>query len=400
MANRTRLSEEEAKYLNIKVRYKDDRTRNPRYTLSDKKYNDLINYRLQKREFIEVQRKYNINGEVTSRTEKLQQKKLVEVPKDHELIRLSTNTTTGQQWFITKPKKEAENEPEPEDLLKLLQENTRPYEIEKKNGTGKGVYLLADFHMGAYVGKLIKTPDFNFGIIEGYLNEVANIINSKGFDKVYIGLLGDFIESFTGLNHKDSWKGLHKNADGVKAIKLAHEILKKNIYTKINNIEWIGFVSGNHDRTSEKPEGDQFGGVAEMLQYLCEIEFNFKSEWNPLLISKEIDGINYILTHGHLGLSKTEIAQIIFQYGKQGLYNVFAKGHRHISETKKTYEKKIIFEKIEIIGYTTADYRAVTVGPLFTGNFYSESNGWTSLASFVEFVNNGRGKVNFTDYTI
>lgn len=398
MKNKVRLKDYEAIYLGLQVKEKTKGYGCPRYYLSKEQENIILNYRTQTKQFTTIKRSLDANGKIKYTTEKLIQKTPVDIPANHEIVRLSTNISGNQQWVITQPKKDPEAEPE--ELLKLLTENIRPYKIERTEGVGIGVYLLADFHMGAYVGKLIKTPDFNFGIIEGYLQEVAKTINNNGHGKVYIGLLGDFIESFTGLNHRDSWKGLHKNAEGVKAIKLAHEILRKNIYKKINNIEWIGFVSGNHDRTSEKPEGDQFGGVAEMLQYLCQLEFDFESEWNPILISKEIDGINYILTHGHLGIAKTEIAQIVFQYGKQGVYNVFAKGHKHSREIKKTYEKKIIFEKYETVGYDTADYRAVTVGPLFTGNFFSESNGWTSQASFMHFRNNGRGKVITVDYTI
>ena len=399
MKKKVRLKDEEALYLGLQLKEKHPETEgNPRYRLTKEQENLILNYRTQTTQFTTIKKTLDADGNVRFTTEKLIQKTPVDIPENHEIIRLSTNISGNQQWVITQPKKEPEVEPE--ELLKLLTENIRPFEIERTEGTGTGVYFLSDFHMGAYVGKLIKTPDFNFGIIENYFREIAELINNQKHEKVYIGLLGDFIESFTGLNHRDSWKGLHKNADGVKAIILAHEILRKNIYTKINNLEWVGFISGNHDRTSEITEGDQFGGVAEMLQYLCSLEFEFKSEWNPILISKEIDGINYIMTHGHLGISKIEISQIVFQYGKQGLYNVFVKGHKHSREQKKTYEKKVIFEKSDAISYDTADYRAVTAPPLFTGNFYSESNGWTSQAGFIYFENNGRGKVKYIDYTI
>ena len=71
------------------------------------------------------------------------------------------------------------------------------------------------------------------------------------------------------------------------------------------------------------------------------------------------------------------------------------------AETKKTFsKKKILFESFDVISYDTSDYRAITVPPLFTGNFYSESNGWNSSAGFVRMKNNGRGKLFFADYTI
>jgi hypothetical protein len=52
------------------------------------------------RNFVETQRKYDKNGNVISRVEKLQQANLVDVPDGLELSRLSTNVTTGQQWQI------------------------------------------------------------------------------------------------------------------------------------------------------------------------------------------------------------------------------------------------------------------------------------------------------------
>jgi hypothetical protein len=50
--------------------------------------------------FVETQRKYDKNGNVISRVEKLQQANLVDVPDGLELSRVSTNVTTGQQWLI------------------------------------------------------------------------------------------------------------------------------------------------------------------------------------------------------------------------------------------------------------------------------------------------------------
>lgn len=343
-----------------------------------------------------VRQSFDKNGEVVSSVQRRNQKNILPIPSNHEIIRLSTNASTGQQWTITQPIKEQISV---EDAIKNLP--NKPYFINRAEGNGVGVYFLSDFHMGAYVGKLIKTPDFNFGIIEAYLKEFSDYVNKQGHSEVYIGMLGDFIESFTGLNHKDSWKGLHKSADGVKGVILAHEVLRKTIYTKINNLYWVGFVSGNHDRVTEKIEGDQMGGAAELLHYFFKLEMkDVQSEWNPILITKTIDGINYIMTHGHLGLANSEIAQIVFLYGNQSMYNVFVKGHKHSRETKKTYKKRIDFEKFDVVTYDTVNYRAVTVPPLFTGNFYSESNGWTSTAGFVRFENNGRGKPNFFDMTL
>lgn len=349
---------------------------------------------------IKIKRSETLNskGEIISEKYGYVKPNEIEDKSGYEATKFTTNPY-GSEWVRYVKN---ENELSIDEWQKELDERKRPFLINKKDGNGKSIYLLSDFHMGAYVGKIIKTPDFNFNVIESYLVEIAEIINSFNDEEVYVGLLGDFIESFTGLNHRNSWKGLSKNAFGIKAVKLAHNLLRDNLYSKITNLKWVGFISGNHDRVTEGHEGDEQGEVGEMMQYLFELECsNIESEWHPILISKEIDGINYILTHGHLGISKTEISQVIYQYGKQGVYNVFAKGHKHTRETKKTFAKKLIlFEKLEVITYDTADYRAITVPPLFTGNFYSESNGWNSSAGFIKMKNNGRGGLIFTDYMI
>jgi predicted phosphodiesterase len=370
-------------------------------TLEGTNFNNVkVQYSKYRKRFNIVAKNFDKHGNVTSYKKQLQPDP-IEIPENMELERITHDTLNGRQFLKYKVRDE-DDEYTIDQWLDELGKRKRTHTIQRKGGKGVGVYLMSDFHLGAYIGKIIKTPDFNYNVIEAYFRDMVKEINSAGHSEVYIGMLGDFIESFTGLNHKNSWKGLSKNSFGVKAVKNAHAILRDNVYTKINNLKWVGFVSGNHDRTSEKAEGDEQGEVAELMQWLFELEVKgVESEWSPLLISKEIDGINYILTHGHLGISNQEVSQLIFQYGKQGIYNVFAKGHKHSRETKKTYLKSLIkIDKFDVVNYDTADYRAITVPPMFTGNFYSESNGWSSTAGFVKLVNNGRGKPIFTDYTL
>jgi predicted phosphodiesterase len=362
--------------------------------------NVRVQYGKYRRRFKTVAKNFDKHGNLTSYKKQLQPDP-IEIPDNMELERITHDTLNGRQFLKYKVREE-DGEYTIDQWLEELADRKQTYTIQRSGGRGVGVYLMSDFHLGAYIGKIIKTPDFNYNVIEAYFKDMVEEINAAGHAEVYVGMLGDFIESFTGLNHKNSWKGLSKNSFGVKAVKNAHAILRDNVYTKINNLKWVGFVSGNHDRTSEKAEGDEQGEVAELMQWLFELEIKgVQSEWSPLLISKEIDGINYILTHGHLGISNQEVSQLIFQYGKQGIYNVFAKGHKHSREMKKTYLKSLIkIDKFDVVNYDTADYRAITVPPMFTGNFYSESNGWSSTAGFVKLVNNGRGKPIFTDYTL
>lgn len=292
----------------------------------------------------------------------------------------------------------------PEDLKVELDKRV-PLNYKLKRSVKKvksGVFMLADFHMGAYVGDLLKTPDFNYNKICEMLQKVAQQINEANYKKVHLFLVGDFIESFSGLNHVNSWKGLSKNAYGMKSVILAHDILAEHLYSKIINLNYVGFISGNHDRISSNKDEDAQGQVALMMQYLFNKDFKtVQSQWDALLINKEIDGIGYVVTHGHLGLSNKEITQVLLNFGFPGIYNVFAKGHKHARETKKHFKKALIkFDSQEYITLDSADYRAVTIAPMFTGNFYSESLGYTSTAGLTRIENNGNGKINYYDYCI
>jgi len=138
-----------------------------------------------------------------------------------------------------------------------------------------------------------------------------------------------------------------------------------------------------------------------MMEYLFSKDFKINSEWSALLLNKKIDNIGYVVTHGHLAISKKEISKVLFDYGFQGIYNVYAKAHLHTRETKKTMRyKNMKYKDINTIVLDSSDYRAVTIAPMFTGNFYSEGLGYSSSAGLTHFVNNGKGKVIYTDYCL
>jgi len=266
-----------------------------------------------------------------------------------------------------------------------------------------GVAPLSDFHLGAYVGDLLKTQDFSFDIACKYLQEIATEINSYGFKKVYIPLLGDFIESFTGLNHINSWKGLHKGSYGMNAVILAHEILSEHLYTRVNNLEIVDFAAGNHDRITSDNKDDVFGEVANMLHYLFEKDFpTIESNFSSLLIKRKLDGIGYLGSHGHLGLAKKDTGKIVQDYGfADAEYHVVLLGHYHARETVRTMKKKIAtYEDIKVVQHDSMDYRKITVSPLFTGNFYSESLGFSSTAGGEILFKNKHKKLTHVNLTL
>tara|TARA_R110000772_G_C13310332_1_gene440561 strand:- start:3021 stop:4334 length:1314 start_codon:yes stop_codon:yes gene_type:complete len=291
----------------------------------------------------------------------------------------------------------------PELLWKNIKYKKRSVAKRKGSKLGWGVIPLGDFHAGAFTADLQRTQDFNIGILAGYLEEIAKEVNGKQYKKVYLCLLGDFIESFTGLNHINSWKGLDKNAYGINGLIMTHELLSKHLYSKIDNLELVDFVPGNHDRVTSNNKEDVLGEVAYALQYLFQKDYSsIESEVFQSVSKRILDGIGYLGMHGHLGLSKKDTGKIVQDYGfSEAEYHVVMQGHTHARETKKTLKKKIaVYEDIIVVQHDSLDYRKITVAPLFTGNLYSENMGFSSTAGMCHLYKDHRGKIRHEDVTI
>jgi predicted phosphohydrolase len=170
---------------------------------------------------------------------------------------------------------------------------------------------------------------------------------------------------------------------------------------RINNLAWVGMVSGNHDRVTSEKEMDQKGEVGTMLHYLLKKSLSVEVEYHPMILTKEVDGVYYVMTHGHLPISKRDPAKILFDYGKQGVFNVLLSGHLHSRSTKKTTKStQMIWNEATVVAMDEVDYRVLVAPPMFTGNFFSESLGYSSSAGFLEIQSNGRGRINVFDYCL
>ena len=268
-------------------------------------------------------------------------------------------------------------------LLEHIKSSKSKFKAAKKSYPRSkiGVAVTADYHIGAYIEGLIKTKDFSVEVVTDYLDQVAEDINSFRYSEVHLVILGDLIESFTGLNHINSWKGVQSGMYGGNVVIMAYEIIRKFL-SQINNLKEVYMVSGNHDRVTSSNKEDVEGDVCKLLAYFLEdnckgVEFSF----SPMVLTKVIDNICYIMTHGHLGFSSKDMGKILFQYGKQGYFNVLLSGHYH---TRRSSQNVV---HTQTIGEDNADYRSIICPSLFTGNFYSESNGWTSTAGYLIIEN-------------
>jgi hypothetical protein len=110
-------------------------------------------------------------------------------------------------------------------------------------------------------------------------------------------------------------------------------------------------------------------------------------EFHPTVISCEIDGINYILLHGHKGISRKRLGHLLGFQEKRGLQrNTRRTSTLYHSETKCEHEGKVQYSKDDSVDHIRMHARS-----LFTGNGYSEDLGFTSNA---EILNNNNGRTS------
>jgi predicted phosphodiesterase len=396
---RTRLKPHEAIALGFELKKDYKSEGNPKFYLSESQIKELQKIReFHQKEFKEVKRTYNKDGEVISKVEKLNQKELIEIPTNHEIVRVSTNVSSGQQWVITKPINEEEffEEKTIEEIKQILFDAFNEIvkvQISIVKGKKVGNIIIADLHLGAYIDGLVNTKDYSITILIEYLEQIALITNDCGFEEVNVMFLGDMIESFTGLNHKNSWKGLQKGMIGAEVIKFSVNILHEKLLSKINNLNLVKLVAGNHDRLTSDKDEDTDGGACDLIAFGLELR-GYNVEFHPTVISVEIDGINYILLHGHKGISRRATKDICWDFGKKGVYNVILEGHLHSIIQKLSVNMK---GKFNIIKDDSVDHIRMNARSLFTGNGYSEDLGYTSNAGFSIITNNGKGLPNINN---
>jgi len=253
------------------------------------------------------------------------------------------------------------------------------------------VASMADFHIGADIKNLIRTPDFDVNILLDYLDICVKKINSYGAKKVTLNLLGDFYESISGLNHENTFKSLGKDMWGGNVIILANEIMSTHLLSKINNLVEVNMVSGNHDRMTISKTVDNTGEGAKVLWHMLKKDFPMLPiNYSDSVLVREVDGINYILTHGDKAFSKKEISKVVFDYGDPKLFNLFLEGHYHTRKTVKAITQKVkYYEEMEVVSLDESNYRKINVASLFTGNYFSESLGFAGNAGMTISFNNG-----------
>jgi len=270
--------------------------------------------------------------------------------------------------------------PDPEWLDNWMNKLSKKTNFEKPildtPKPGKPLILaLADLHTGGFSEGEVLIPDYNVEEVRKRLHYIAEVVND--YDRpVHIKLLGDLIESFTGKNHKNTWKQIELH--GMEAALVAYDILREFIL-KLKNFASIEIIGGNHDRISSHWAEDKQGQVAYLVEGLLSRHIdNIDSQFSPILINSVHDDISYIVSHGDKKISKKDSSELVLKHGKQDLYNVLLHAHGHEEKVMKNTRK----------------LRVHQIPPVCTPNQYAVESGYDGASGFVLVESNKFGRVD------
>ena len=276
------------------------------------------------------------------------------------------------------------------ELLKKEVKNVYKYKPNKNYKKGEGVLKWSDLHFGSYIRNIMHVEDFDKDILLDGLLESIEECNDFGFKTTHVHINGDLIESFSGLNHINSWQSMDKDMIGANAVKMCSKMLD-SAFQKIDNLGCIKIIAGNHDRTSKMNDEDVKGGAADLIAFCLEL-MGYDVEFHPYVITHHVDGINHINLHGDKGISKRTTDKIILDYGVQGEYNLINEGHLHSVIEKLSIKQR---ENFEIVKDDSILHRRFYLPSFFTGNYYSATLGFTTNPGYFIIWSNNKNKPQF-----
>ena len=404
MKIRKRLSEEKALQLGLKVKPIEKCGKNPRYYLTEKQVAQLgdvkneVTSKTSANNYNEplILSAWSDKGRMMSIDEYCEHYNLPR--KDITSYKLVSHTGTPYYNIVFK-EQISKDDFDYKKALKQAFKDFKKYEPEENKYEDEvdTVVTLADLHFGAYVSASQISPEYSITVLCDMLEYAAEKANTYSVGNIHVHLLGDLIESFTGLNHKNSWKGLDKGMFGVSAVKLFVELFKKHFLDNLISLGSIKMVAGNHDRVTSDSSEDTDGGAAELVAWGLEM-LGYDVEFSTSVLTHLVDDTNYILNHGHLGLTKKmSTKELCWTYGKKGYFNYIQEAHLH-SRIRKLNAKQV--QGFQLISDDNNDCRREVFPSFFTGNPYSENLGFSTMPGFkISMSGRGRG-VDVFDFSL
>lgn len=299
---------------------------------------------------------------------------------------------------ISEYKKDEENNVDLKKLRKTIKKETKrvyKYKDVKCNNNYETALKWADLHFGAHIRNLLLVEDYDQDVLLDGLMKSINMNNNFGFKKTHVHIHGDLIESFSGLNHVNSWQSMDKDAIGGNVIRMCSEMLHKALQ-KIDNLGCVKIVAGNHDRTSKANDEDVKGGAAELIAYCLEL-MGYNVEFHPYVITHKVGSINHIILHGDKGISKKSTEKIILDFGVQGEYNLICEAHLHSLMEKLSIKQR---ESFKVVKEDCLMHRRFTLPPFFKGNYYSATLGYSTNSGYFSVWSDEFNKPQFFNGSI
>lgn len=344
----TRLSSLEAIALGFvpKEKRENSGSGNPRYYLNDNEFEQLKKIRdLHETQFRQVRRTLNEQGKIISTVEKLSPKDLIDIPKNHEIKRVSTNVSTQQQWVITEPVKEAKIDLEQIDFTKYFEGKITPIEVKAKKVKQKSLFdraIITDVHVG------MKVTD-GYSLYDGLWNEeelfkrrdifVNEIIKNQKSNVLLLHELGDFMDGYNGMTTRGGHE-LPQNMDNQKAFDVGLQFKITLIDALIHYYDKINIVNicnDNHAGSFGYSVNSAFKSYIE-LKYKNVVVTNQRKFIDHYVIKNRC----FILSHGkdekslkfgfkpHLDAVQIEkIKNYIDEYKLHNYQIEFSKGDSH-----------------------------------------------------------------------
>jgi len=273
-----------------------------------------------------------------------------------------------------------------------------PYVPQKSKGNGAtGVLMISDIHFGASIEGFLLTKTFNSSTLISDVGKMVERTNDMRFSKVEVVIGGDLIESFTGVSHPSTWKGMDKMQVGANAVKGVVALLHEHLLSNIRNLGQVHVVGGNHGRGTVKMDGDDEAWAEDLACEMLRMR-GYKINFDPILLNPEIDGIKYIISHGHFGITKKTTPDIVNKYGSKDLFNILVSGHVHNGQKKQGYS--FLTERVQDVDLLMVEahnHLKLILRPLFTGGRYEATNGWHSQSGGMIVWNSGNGKPTMLD---
>ena len=307
-----------------------------RYYITQSEWEKIQELRKDTRGYVKTAQKKDKYGNVVSITEKLQSEP-INVPDNHEIIRTSTNKTTGQQWVITAPKKDVIDE-KSIDVEAIVKKHIKPINKNVKKVKSKYLFdrlVYTDVHIGMETnenGYSLYGGKWDESEIKKRLNTIlSHIINNKKSDVLVIDDLGDFMDGWDGETVRKGHK-LPQNMDNEKAFDLGVHFkvylidVLTNHYNKIvcnnvcndNHAGSFAYVVNSSVKQilEQKYNNVKVNNIRKFIDHYFIGKYcfilshgkdgkNLKFGFKPFLDTKQIEKIkNYIDHHNILSKSK------------------------------------------------------------------------------------------------